>query len=381
MVRNILQHLQRPGLTRADSEADLPYAAVGASEFPPRTSSASASSLNESPTSPTTPRFPLPTVDDPTAGASSSSSSSTSPAPLRHRVSRPSLPPRLASSRSLGSLTGIASDSEEEDEGEDSDDDDEGTFDEQLQDAITELRVVHVGADGSDGRDGIHAPASTPMYGSPTSIPDLDSWVLNPIPQGQKLQCKIMRLKDGLDKLNPRYELYISNRVDEAVNPKQFILAAKKIKSSKSSHYVISTVSNFSAKSREGVAGKDPNIMGFKGPRKMTVLLPGMTRHGTRTELQPEHMKDTLLERYKSRNDRDILTLHNKAPQWNDETQSFVLNFNGRVTLASVKNFQIVHDNDLEYIIMQFGRVAEDAFTMDFSYPMSPVQAFAIALT
>jgi hypothetical protein len=28
------------------------------------------------------------------------------------------------------------------------------------------------------------------------------------------------------------------------------------------------------------------------------------------------------------------------------ETQSFVLNFNGRVTQASVKNFQIVHDND-----------------------------------
>ena len=28
------------------------------------------------------------------------------------------------------------------------------------------------------------------------------------------------------------------------------------------------------------------------------------------------------------------------------ETQSFVLNFYGRVTLASVKNFQIIHPND-----------------------------------
>ena len=28
------------------------------------------------------------------------------------------------------------------------------------------------------------------------------------------------------------------------------------------------------------------------------------------------------------------------------ETQSYVLNFHGRVTQASVKNFQIVHDND-----------------------------------
>ena len=31
-----------------------------------------------------------------------------------------------------------------------------------------------------------------------------------------------------------------------------------------------------------------------------------------------------------------------------------------------MKNFQIVHDSDNEYIIMQFGRVAEDIFTMDY---------------
>ena len=32
------------------------------------------------------------------------------------------------------------------------------------------------------------------------------------------------------------------------------------------------------------------------------------------------------------------------------ETQSYVLNFKGRVTQASVKNFQIVHDNDSKFI-------------------------------
>ncbi len=35
---------------------------------------------------------------------------------------------------------------------------------------------------------------------------------------------------------------------------------------------------------------------------------------------------------------------------------------------ASVKNFQIVHESDTDYIIMQFGRVAEDIFTMDYRY-------------
>ncbi len=49
--------------------------------------------------------------------------------------------------------------------------------------------------------------------------------------------------------------------------------------------------------------------------------------------------------------------------------------------MASVKNFQIVHENDLDYIIMQFGRTGQDTFTMDYQYPMCALQAFGIALT
>lgn len=46
----------------------------------------------------------------------------------------------------------------------------------------------------------------------------------------------------------------------------------------------------------------------------------------------------------------NLIELHNKTPAWNDDTQSYVLNFHGRVTQASVKNFQIVHDSDGEYL-------------------------------
>ena len=45
--------------------------------------------------------------------------------------------------------------------------------------------------------------------------------------------------------------------------------------------------------------------------------------------------------------------LSNKQPVWNEDTESFVLNFGGRVTKASVKNFQIIHEDHPEYIIMQ----------------------------
>ncbi len=59
----------------------------------------------------------------------------------------------------------------------------------------------------------------------------------------------------------------------------------------------------------------------------------------------------------------------------------YLKNSLSQVTQASVKNFQIVHDNDLDYVIMQFGRVAEDVFTMDYRYPMCALQAFGIALS
>ena len=53
-----------------------------------------------------------------------------------------------------------------------------------------------------------------------------------------------------------------------------------------------------------------------------------------------------MIERWKRKEMENILELHNKTPVWNEDTQSYVLNFHGRVTQASVKNFQIVHDND-----------------------------------
>ena len=34
-----------------------------------------------------------------------------------------------------------------------------------------------------------------------------------------------------------------------------------------------------------------------------------------------------------------------------------------------------------DYIVMQFGRVADDVFTMDFNYPLCALQAFSIALS
>ena len=60
-----------------------------------------------------------------------------------------------------------------------------------------------------------------------------------------------------------------------------------------------------------------------------------------------------------SKNHDNITILQNKSPVWNEDSQSYVLNFHGRVTQASVKNFQIVHEKEPDYIVLQFGRVED----------------------
>jgi hypothetical protein len=127
----------------------------------------------------------------------------------------------------------------------------------------------------------------------------------------------------------------------------------------------------------------EPNILGFKGPRKMTLLMnPMVVGETDQVHHRPLTQKDSLLSKYEQNPlDPNLIVLKNKPPQWNEESQSYVLNFNGRVTLASVKNFQIVHEDDIDYVVMQFGRISESTFTMDFTFPLNLVQAFGIAIT
>jgi tubby-related protein 1 len=84
------------------------------------------------------------------------------------------------------------------------------------------------------------------------------------------------------------------------------------------------------------------------------------------------------------------LVLKNKAPRWHEQLQCWCLNFRGRVTVASVKNFQLVaavgpsHNvsaAEQEKVILQFGKIGKDIFTMDYRYPLSAFQAFAICLS
>ncbi|GMS84897.1 hypothetical protein PENTCL1PPCAC_7072, partial [Pristionchus entomophagus] len=246
-------------------------------------------------------------------------------------------------------------------------------------------------------------------------IKNLEEFVRVPAEEGVTYKCIINRDKNGMDKgIFPTYYLHLEN----SSKKKMFLLAARKRKKCKTANYLISTDPTRLLRTGEGFIGKvrsnalgtaftifddgknpkhcgnseliraelaaviyDPNVLGFRGPRKMTILTPSVNERNEINKIRPVAERDSLIERYKSRRLDEIVKMTNKAPMWSEDSQSFVLNFHGRVTQASVKNFQIVHEKDEEYIVMQFGRVSQDSFSMDFRYPLSAIQAFGIAMT
>uniref|UniRef100_A0A1A7Z4R8 Tubby-like protein n=3 Tax=Iconisemion striatum TaxID=60296 RepID=A0A1A7Z4R8_9TELE len=262
-------------------------------------------------------------------------------------------------------------------------------------------------------------PGSTSAESLATDIANLEEFVLRPAPRNVTVKCRITRDKKGMDRgLYPTYYMHMEREDSKKV----FLLAGRKRKKSKTSNYLISVDATDLSRGGESFIGKlrsnlmgtkftvydngtnpsknlgalleestmrqelaavcyETNVLGFKGPRKMTVVIPGMNMNFERVPVRPQSEQESLVSRWQNNSMDNLIELHNKAPVWNDDTQSYVLNFHGRVTQASVKNFQIVHDNDPDYIVMQFGRIAEDVFTLDYNYPMCALQAFAIGLS
>ncbi|EMP32326.1 Tubby protein like protein, partial [Chelonia mydas] len=213
-------------------------------------------------------------------------------------------------------------------------------------------------------------------------VDNLEDFVLRPAPQGVTIKCRVTRDKKGMDRgLYPTYYLHLDNEKKASSEMRSNLMGTKFTVFDNGVNPDRANADWSNVRQELSAVVYETNVLGFKGPRKMTVIVPGMNSDNERVPIRPRNDNDGLLTRWQNKNMDNLIELHNKAPVWNDETQSYVLNFHGRVTHASVKNFQIVHSNDPDYIVMQFGRVADDAFTMDYNYPMCAVQAFAIALS
>ncbi|ORX79834.1 Tub-domain-containing protein [Anaeromyces robustus] len=234
------------------------------------------------------------------------------------------------------------------------------------------------------------------------------------------LRCRVIRKVGKINHMHPEYYLY-----NDDTN--EFLLAARKRKNIKKMNYIITTDENSITKTSSGYVGKltvkqdkftllnaenyNPNLPN-KGlyesavifynknssPREMFIALPALhLEHGS-TEYSKDFLSDA-----KSNNTDKVIVLRNNPPRWNEATQSHCLNFSGRVTQPSIKNFQLIYDKGNSYmkyfgnsydesqkfepisvdnpILLQFGRCGSNNFSLDIRYPLSPLEAFSIALT
>jgi tubby-related protein 1 len=242
-------------------------------------------------------------------------------------------------------------------------------------------------------------------------------FLTTPLPrEAGVVQCYIERNKAGLSRrMYPEYQLYMKH--DD-----RFLLVGKKRPKQKTSNYLISMDasdlrrdgdaflgklrSNFlgteftayddganpkeravkrgvaAARREIGIVTYASNVMGSKGPRKMRVCIPRLDpSDGTSAVFSPTSEEDSMVSKFKAGHTEQMESLINKPPKWNEQVGAYVLNFNGRVTMASVKNFQLCSPEDHETVILQFGRVGKSLFTMDVRYPLTLLQAFSICLS
>lgn len=131
-----------------------------------------------------------------------------------------------------------------------------------------------------------------------------------------------------------------------------------------------------------------------KSPRQMRVALPLVNEvpevdsaadGAPSWQVQPwqaSNKEDTILAQVESPDPSKALHLINKPPVWIESLEAYCLDFGGRVAAASVKNFLLSHPDDMDKTLMLFGRTQDrQVYSMDYSHPFTPVQAFAIALS
>ena len=67
-----------------------------------------------------------------------------------------------------------------------------------------------------------------------------------------------------------------------------------------------------------GAALYQANKVVNRGPRKMTVIIPGVRDDGTRFTFRPTSDEDSMLHKFETNNLHNCVVLQNKPPKWNE---------------------------------------------------------------
>lgn len=104
----------------------------------------------------------------------------------------------------------------------------------------------------------------------------------------------------------------------------------------------------------------------------MDVDLPSLAEDGSRT---------IMCEQCGDASAQWGMDLTARRPKWNPKHKSLTLDFNGRCSMASAKNFQLEDSSNPGKVKLLYGKIAEHRFTLDHRYPLGAVQAFGAALS
>lgn len=253
-------------------------------------------------------------------------------------------------------------------------------------------------------------------YGLPFTVPFIHLCPLKGA-NSSLVQCLIVRNRDDLtNKLYPTYSLYLEDK-------NKLLIVAKKMSFNSTSNYHLFDMSRGSVhKSSSKMTKKSGNYLGKlrandsnkseytivtastaerkeigaivfdrngivnqlkEGcqPRKMYVKVPEISPENTPLEHSVTksigNKQISMIDLLKLSDPNFIYS--SKDPVF--ERGNYRLNFGGRVTKASVKNFQLASPAEPDNIICQFGKVADDKFHLDYKTPLNAFQAFCLALS
>ena len=114
------------------------------------------------------------------------------------------------------------------------------------------------------------------------------------------------------------------------------------------------------------------NFKGWNGPTKLNILVPFWNK------IIINGMKQA------SNNKLFMHKMENKSPEYNSIYKCYVLNFIKRKVIPHEKNIQIIYSDlteDRNDILLQFAKVDNNEYILDYKYPFNKVTALALALT
>lgn len=114
------------------------------------------------------------------------------------------------------------------------------------------------------------------------------------------------------------------------------------------------------------------NFKGWNGPTKLNILVPFWNKNIINGMQQA------------SNNKLFMHKMENKSPEYNSIYKCYVLNFIKRKVIPHEKNIQIIYSDlkeNRDDILLQFAKVDNNEYILDYKYPFNNVTALALALT